>query len=109
MDAHTLDLLRRQQLIRRLPDGREAIAVTLQYRGELPGLTRVARRSWLTDRFSAVGGTVDGMTIEPDTLSVSGQTVNAVVPIDDVEELRLRLPEELRLDVPIYRQVIDPL
>jgi hypothetical protein len=107
MDAHTLDLLRRQQLVRRLPDGREAVAVTLQYRGELPPVSRPERKRWLREQFSQLVGAVDGVSIQPETLSVSGQTVNAVVPVEHVERLRSTLPDTLRLDVPVNRQIVD--
>jgi hypothetical protein len=107
MDAHTLELLRRQQLVRRLADGREAVAVTLQYSGDVPPFSRAERRRWLSERFAELSDAMGGLAIEPETLSVSGQTVNAVIPVEDVERLRGQLSDTLRLDIPINRQIVD--
>lgn len=109
MDPATLDKLRRNQALHQLPDGREGVEVTVQFVGQVPPAGRAARKDWLQARFSqARDGLAPSLAIKPDSLSVSAQTVEAVVPVGDLDEMRERLsPEEFRLDVSLMRQIVD--
>jgi hypothetical protein len=85
MDAKVVDKLRRNQSLRELPDGREGIDVTLQFVGSVPAESRPERKDWLNKRFSSVKERFDPhLDLKPDSLSVSGQSIDAIVPLERV-------------------------
>lgn len=111
MELKVIEKLRRNQSLRTLPDGSEAVDVTLQFVGSVPPAPRQQRKEWLRDWFSSVEQRVGGekLGIKPESLSVSAQTVEATVPLDRIDDLREELSREnLRLDIMIPTQVIDP-
>jgi hypothetical protein len=109
MDRSLLEKLRRNQSLRTMSDGREGVAVTVQYVGDPPRATRGERRNWLQDLFAQLSDRLgSGLEITPDSLSLSGQTVEAVVPVAELDALSDRLSgEQFRLDVSQSRQVVD--
>ena len=109
MDAKVVDKLRRDQSLRELPDGREGVDVTLQFVGSVPVESRPARRHWLEQCFSSVKERFDAhLDLKPESLSVSAQSIDATVPVDEFDDIRDRLAEEgVRLAVTPTVKVID--
>jgi len=92
MDPRIVDKLRRDQALHDLPDGREGIDVTLQFVGAVPTATRGDRRHWLARRFSSIQGDLgQTLALKPDSLSVSAQSIEAVVPVEDFDTLEDQL------------------
>jgi hypothetical protein len=109
MDRGTLDKLRRNQALRQLPDGREGVDVTVQFVGQVPPSSRAERKTWLQERFSRAREQLGpSLAIKPESLSVSAQTVEAVVPVSELDDVRKRLsPDEFKVDVSMTRQIVD--
>src|SRR4029450_3866892 len=94
MDAKSVDKLRRDQSLRELPDGREGIDVTLQFVGSVPAESRPERKDWLKKRFSKANELFDApLDLKPESLSVSGQSIDATVPVDDFDDIREKLSQ----------------
>lgn len=109
MDAKVIEQLRRNQSLHTLADGREAVDVTLQFTGRVPALSRPERKAWLSARFSRVDQRLGRrIGVKPGSLSVSGQTIEAVVPVDELDQVEAQLAhDEFRLDVMVPTQVLD--
>lgn len=110
MDNDLIEKLRRKQALRVLPDGREAVEITVQYMGEVPPLARAERRSWLRDHFAAMRERVRAgdLLLDSDSVSVSAQTVHGLVPIADFDKVNQELSDgRYRLDVDVIRQITD--
>ena|SRR6185436_12396975 len=109
MDRGALEKLRRDQSLRTMADGREGVEVTVQYVGDPPRATRGERKNWLDDLFSQLSERLGPrLEIKPGSLSLSGQTVEAVVPVAELDELSDQLsPHQFRLDLSLMRQVTD--
>jgi hypothetical protein len=109
MDAKVVDKLRRDQSLRELPDGREGVDVTLQFVGAVPAESRPKRKDWLKKRFSDVQERLDApLDFKPESLSVSGQSIDATVPVDDFDDVREKLSQEgVRLAVTPMIKVVD--
>ena len=94
--------------LERLASGRDAVRVTLQCMSPTLRGSRGQRRSQLTTVFRAVeeqfGGR--GVSVDLETVSPSGQIVEALVPVDEYENLVDELSASgLRVDVNVERQV----
>ena len=78
-----------------VPDssGRDAVRVYLQYMPDIGGASRTERRTALRDRFDSLAGNRAGDEVEldPKSLSVSGQTIEALVPVDRFDEVASEL------------------
>ena len=111
MDPKVVDKLRRDQSLRELPDGREGIDVTLQFIGAVPAESRPKRRDWLEKCFSSVKERLDAhLDLKPESLSVSGQSIDATVPVDEFDDIRDRLAgENVRLAMTRMVKVVDGL
>lgn len=109
MDAKVVDKLRRDQSLHELPDGREGVDVTLQFVGSVPAESRPERRDWLEKCFSNVKERFDAhLDLKPESLSVSGQSIDATVPVDEFDDIRDRLAVEgVRLAVTRMIKVVD--
>lgn len=109
MDTKIVEKLRRNQLLKKLPDGREAVDVTLQVLGSLAPAPRDKRRQWLRERFSNVKQRLGlKLDMKPDSLSVSGQTVQATVALTEFDDVREELSREgVRVDIMTPMQVIE--
>lgn len=105
-----LDKLRLDQGLRVLPNGQEGIPVTVQFQGSVPSLPRPQRRQWLLENFShAIEAIGEGRAqMLPESISVSGQAIEAVFPTDDYETLKSKFSaERYRVDVSTVRQVLQ--
>jgi hypothetical protein len=109
MDAKLVEKLRRNQSLRELPDGREGIDVTLQFLGSVPAESRPERKDWLEECFSNVKQRLDArMDLKPESLSVSAQSIDATVPVDEFDDIREKLSQEgVRLAVTRMVKVVD--
>ncbi len=85
MDDPVIRKLRRNNALHTLPDGSEAVPVTLQYQGPMPALPRNERKRWLGERFSRLYGE---LRLDLDSVSPSGQTVQALCPVQRLPEIR---------------------
>ena len=92
-----------------LPRGKKGVPASLQYRGKLNSRSRAERKNELKEALGkaielvrSVGGEVDA-----DSVSVSGQTIDSVIPADDYERVRKHLESEgMRLDLLVREQVL---
>jgi hypothetical protein len=101
VDDSTIATLRRQQELKILPNGTEAVPATLQYRGSVPALPRAHRKAWLRERFANLYG---DLPLDLESVSPTGQTVEVLLPLDKIEELRAKIDaNDDRLDI-IRRQ-----
>jgi hypothetical protein len=109
MDAKVVDKLRRDQSLHELPDGREGIDVTLQFVGSVPAESRPERKDWLKKCFSNVKERLDSrLDLKPESLSVSGQSIDAVVPVEEFDDIREKLSQEgVRLAAAPMIKVVD--
>lgn len=109
-DQSDLEKLRRLGLVRKLPDGTEAVKITAQYCGTPSssdrGVWKAQMEAWenlMSDKLAKVGA-----EIVPNSLSLSAQTVEAVVPTFRLDEVAKDLnKEDIRVDLVIPRQIVN--
>jgi hypothetical protein len=90
--------VRRDEGLRRLLDGSEAVPITLQYKGILPPLPREDRRDWLRERFREMYG--EDVQLDLGSVSASGQTVEALCSVEHLDELSRKIASNNdRIDV----------
>lgn len=111
MDEHLVQRLRDLGAISRLETGQEGVHVSLQYKPRLEDPSRSARRDILQREFQKIATEVvpEGAEVRLESLSISGQTVEAVLPLGDydrvVDDLEQR---EVRVDALVDRQIVPP-
>jgi hypothetical protein len=108
MERPDLDKLRRLGLTEKTPSGEEAVRVTAQHRKPLIDHSRQERRDILETWQEEIGQTLAryGGEIVPDSLSVLGQTVEAIVPVEKLATIETDLTKgDVRIDVIVPRQV----
>ena len=111
VDEDRISKLRRDQKLARMPDGSEGVPISLQYKGSVPPLPREERKRWLLDHFAGLENKLShlGIHLDPKTLSLSGQTVEAVCSVDCVEQVRKAVePEQHEVTVVRSFQVTPP-
>lgn len=102
MDDPAIAKLRRDEGLQTLPDGSEAVPVTLQYQGAMPALSRSERKQWLRERFARLYGE---LRLDLESVSPSGQTVEALCPVARLREIREKIEaNEDRVDIVQTRQ-----
>ena len=109
MDEHTMKKLRNLGAISRLSTGEEGVRVSLQYKPRLDEPSRSVRRDILHREFQKIAseGAPEGTRVDLESLSVSGQTVEAVLPAQHYDRLVNDLEQrEVRVDALFDRQVI---
>lgn len=82
--------------------GNKAVRVYLQYLPDIRGRSRDARRKALRTRFDQIAEkrSQTGVELDPGSLSVSGQVIEALVPIQHFDEARHELEDDdLRVDL----------
>jgi|SRR5882724_1785123 len=102
MDEELIKKLRDQQNLLHMPDGSEGVAVTVQFKGSVPALPRQERKKWLLNHFSSIGKELAGIPLQIDnqSVSISGQTIEAVCAVDHLAELRAVVePKGHRVDI----------
>ena len=83
--------------------------MTLQCNTRIEQVTRSARRSALRAEFEHIKQSLEpqGAEVDLDSLSVTGQTVEALLPIDRYEELTNQLNQEgIRVDPLFDRRIV---
>lgn len=102
--------LRRDSALRSLADGRQAVAITFQFQGDLPKLPRPERKKWLQERAKQLYG-VDkgkGLCLHLETVSPSAQTVEALCPVEYLPAIQKKAQRNNdRVDVQRIQQVLD--
>lgn len=110
MPSSALKKLTRDESLRSLPDGRAAVAVTIQYRGEAPKLSRAGRKKWLEQRMVDLysGKRTQGVQLLTETVSPTAQTIEALCAVEELPGLvdKARLNSD-RVDVPRLHQITD--
>ena len=109
MDKHLLAKLGGLDALEKLDRGLRGVRVSLQSQGALPAGSRAERRACLEEHFAKIAETLAGAGARVDlgTISVSGQTVEAVLPVDDYDDMKRRLEDEgIRVDPVIDRQIV---
>lgn len=92
-----------------LHTGAKGVRVSLQYKPGLVEHSRSARRDALHTEFERVARSIEpqGAEVDLDSISVSGQTVEACLPIDQYEELTNKLnQQQIRVDLLVDRKIV---
>jgi hypothetical protein len=90
MDEHLIEKLRRGESLHKMQDGREGVSVTVQFQGTVPAVSRPERKEWLRQHFAQLGTKLAYLPIrlDPASVSVSGQTVEATCAVDCLPQLQ---------------------
>lgn len=109
MDPSTLKKMEQMGALTDLGGGRVGVPVSLQYEARLDPPSRATRRDLLRQRFERIERELapQGATVDLGSISVSGQTVEAVLPVDAIDgiETALRV-QHVRVDPLLDRQVV---
>lgn len=92
-----------------LGGGRVGVPVSLQYESRLDDPSRTTRRDVLRRRFEQIEQQLAsvGAKLDLGSISVSGQTVDAVLPADSIDKIELSLrAQHVRVDPLIDRQIV---
>lgn len=103
-----IDRIRQLGLIEHTSAGREAVRMTVQCRRSSAGHSRESWRSVLREWELEVARVLSGHggEVVPGTLSVAGQTIEAVVPVDEVDAvLHEAVSSDVRFDLVVPRRV----
>ena len=109
VELDKIEKMRRLGLTDRTSAGAEAVRVTAQCRGALAGHSRESWRStlqaWERDverKLASHGG-----ELVKGSLSITGQTVEAIVPVDELPSIVDEMTDSnVRLDVVVPRQIV---
>src|SRR5438128_905743 len=102
MDAHLLDRVIKQGDIERLHTGATGVRVSLQYEPKLATPSFPDRKMELKREFERIAQTLNekGAEVDLNSISVSGQTVEAVLPVDQLDEIESDLSDKsVRVDL----------
>ena len=83
--AAVIERLRRDEVVRTLPDGTEVVPVSIQHQEPLASMPRAERKQWLSERFAQLYG--GDVRLQTESVSPSGQTVEALCPIAELSKL----------------------
>ncbi len=109
MDAKALAKLYKRGAVDRLSNGKDGIRVSLQYKSKLSTPSRSYRRTLLQETFENIAKVIlsEGAEIDLNSLSVSGQTVEAVLPVDKYDNITDKLKaQDIRVDLLTDEQVV---
>jgi hypothetical protein len=112
MEQERFERLLREGAQRQLGEGSAGIAVSLQYLPALGEPSRQKRKQFLEAKFKELASALEmeGGSWDPGSLSVSGQTVEAVIPVSKYEALVEALKRRrVRVDPLVERQVLQPV
>ncbi len=104
---NALEKLRRLGLVRTMDDGSEGVAVTAQYRGAPTSSDRSAWKAEMEAWQQDLGGTLakHGAKLVPNSMSLSAQTVEALVPTANLDQIADELrSDDVRVDLVIPRE-----
>lgn len=109
MDRKEIDKLRALGLTEETAAGKEAVRVSLQLRRKLFDKTLDERRLVLQAWQQQIGASLmrRGAELVPDSLSITGQSIEAVVPVEQCTEIEADMDSgECRIDLIVPRQVV---
>lgn len=107
MDKHLLEKLASLDALETLERGIRGVRVSLQTQGPLPAGSRAERRACLHQKFTQLAETLKEARVDLDTISVSAQTVEAVLPVDQYDDMKQSLEDEgIRVDPVVERQIV---
>lgn len=110
LDSHTINKLRKLGLTETAADGSEGIRISIQCRADLTGQSRQQRREtlghWVTPTTTMV--TQFGGFVVPESLSIAGQTIEAVIPLSAFESAEDEFVKKgERVDIVMQRQAVS--
>jgi len=106
MDPKVLERLRELGAIDRLSNGQYGVRVTLMWTASLSEPSLCARRDLLLQKFEGTANDIlpDGAEVYLNSISISAQTVEAILPIDNYDYITDRLKQQsIRVD-PLIRE-----
>jgi hypothetical protein len=109
MDSKVLEKLYKLGAVGRLANGQDGVRVSLMWNSALPQTSRSARRDLLQQKFECAANDIlpDGAEVDLNSISVSGQTVEAVLPIDNYDDITDKLKQQsIRVDLLTKKQVL---
>ena len=89
--------------------GKKGVHVSLQYQEQLKITSRAERRKYLQVQFSQLAEVLiqQGAQVDFETMSVSGQTIEAALPLEHYEEIVEKLTkQDFRVDPVIDQQIV---
>ncbi|KJJ99593.1 MULTISPECIES: hypothetical protein [Pseudomonas] len=110
VETREIEKLRQLGLTEQTSAGVEAVRVTAQCRLSAAGYTRDKWRSALLDWECGIEQQLasHGAELVPGSLSVSGQTVEVVVPIDQLSSVVAEMADaDVRIDIVTPHQVVE--
>lgn len=108
MDIKLLNKLRQLGAIEHTDAGADGVRVSLQYRSRLTDSSRARRRDILKNEFERIAHDLvsEGVKVDLESMSISGQTVEAVLPVDKYDHLTDELNKQnVRVDPLTTEQV----
>jgi hypothetical protein len=109
VENELFDRLSRMNALETLDDGTKGVRVSLQSNAPLASGTRLGRRASLEQRFADVakGLAKVGAKVNLQTISVSAQTVEAVLPVERYDDVKHDLERiGIRVDELIDRLIV---
>jgi hypothetical protein len=106
MDSKVLERLHQLGAIDRLANGQDGVRVSLMWNSRLSDPSLSARRDLLLQKFECIANDIlsDGAEVDFNSISVSAQTVEAVIPIPNYDYITDKLKQQsIRVD-PLTRQ-----
>jgi hypothetical protein len=96
MDAEQISALRKNEALVKLANGVEAAPISIQFKGELPQLSRLEQKRWLQEKFRALEEKLSPgqIQIDPKSISVSGQTIEGHAAITNLDRIQKAIPEQ---------------
>ena len=110
IDHRAIEKLRPRSETASTSSGAEAVRITAQCRRPLIAQSRQERKAILEDWQNSIGQALarHGGEIVPGSLSIAGQTIEAIVPIANLPSAEAELAQEnVRVDLVTSRQVVD--
>ena len=97
MASHTIIKLSKVNALEHLKTGETAVRVSLQYQPKLTETSREMRHILLIDKFKQLADALiqKGAEMDLSTLSVSGQTVEALISVDHLKEIKKSINEQM--------------
>ena len=109
MDSKVLERLYKLGAIDRLANGQDGVRVSLMWNSKLSEPSLSARRDLLLRKFESTANEIllDGAEVNLNSISVSAQTVEAVLPISNFDQITDKLKQQgIRVDPLTKEQVL---
>lgn len=106
MDSKALERLYKLGAIDRLANGQDGVKVSLMWQTKLSEPSLSARKDLLLQKFESTANHIlpDGAEVDLNSISISAQTVEAILPIYNYDAITDKLKQQsIRVD-PLTRQ-----